>query len=1087
MKKKLCLLAALATVLLVGCKKEQSELDFSKIENTAIVSGYVTYSLGQDTLSNDYVADVIVPATGKTIYIDVPKSAYSAGATGTKIFSAVVDTTGYFSIEVPVKSDGISGATLRYEEFTAERATYLKMENGKPVFEVRMYKFETPAALTSLPTLLPGANKIGEEKDLRYEYTVIDMKDYAETAVLSGSLLLPVETAFYTGAYKDAADCKVEVSIIDGEDAEEGNMTVFTYGTTTNSKGEFSINLPIKNQRKGFQVKDFVVVPMGETAFTHYINITGKTMKLDGAYKLRENIVLSNVTEVTDGIECAVGELALVFKPGYVNGIVSETVPPEWTENLAGWVFGESEFKNLQGTAVLKGSVALAKEDAFGVGSYDKSQQRITITGTAAPYNRNFVVLTNADGSFEFSIPVEQDDKNPGCSFSVELKQPSTIAYTHYASPTKSIILKEGQYNEYIVLKDAEAEWNDLGDYYYTFQPATAPSTFVNTPLAGWVKVYDNDQIYTETKTVTAKVYIAQETAYATGKYVGAYGHRLSIRVDYNTTVNGGPTGLSMIAPVAADGTVTFDVPVKSSTAEYTIAINGLVDTNVEDFQNYLSNGKVRMLTGKYNVYMTLEDATADWNNKYTQYYKFAPSSSTDTYHENLAGWFIKPGYDVTLTASGKAYFAVETAFGKGEYKAAAGEIVTVNVAELGENLQVPVAADGTFKVSIPAKFDTDEYTLSASTGAAEEIDDFIHYKAAGKKIALTGKYEAEPAVKAADAAWNDMGTYYFKFTNSGSSTSSTYTKNLDGWVVVPASFTNTDATITGYIKLAAETGFWTGTYEAYAAKRVELSYTVNGKNFKQVVLTDQDGAFTCKAYRQFSDDAPSVSVTPLDIKDIKDFKHYYHVTSPAVMNVEGNYSLNIIDKAATAAWNVTGTHYYTFTPNSYVEDWSNRLVGWYVISQKKATANFRLYAQKAYLTADANNHEAKWTNAGNVKATVKVGGQNFDMPVSGRNLSFSMPMGYEIEVGTTTVNVSITLANETNNNTKFTYYPESTEAASTVILGNYKNVGNISYRAVTAESGNKFELKESAKMNFVPSTTPTGWSAYSWNYSDEI
>ena len=135
MKQKFVYLFIAALIIgLVGCEREQSELDFGSLQEKALVTGRVTYSLGQDTLSDDYVAERILPAVGRKIYVEIPMSSYQAGAQGNKIFTGVVDSLGNFSIEVPVKTDGIDDAKLRYEEFTAERATYLKMENGKPVF-----------------------------------------------------------------------------------------------------------------------------------------------------------------------------------------------------------------------------------------------------------------------------------------------------------------------------------------------------------------------------------------------------------------------------------------------------------------------------------------------------------------------------------------------------------------------------------------------------------------------------------------------------------------------------------------------------------------------------------------------------------------------------------------------------------------------------------------------------------------------------------------------------------------------------------------------------------------------------------------
>lgn len=1222
MKKKLVHLffAALMIIGVVGCKEhEQSELDFAAVQDTAYVMGKITYSLGQDTLSNDYVAEVIKPAVGRKIYVDVPLSSYQAGAQGNKIFTGVVDSLGNVTIAIPVKSDGISGATLRYEEFTAERAEYLKMVAGKPVFEVRMNKFETPGAIASLPTLLPGTNSIGEEADLRYAHTVIDMKDYAETAVLSGKLMLPYESSYRVGAYKAAANCQIEVTIKDGEDVAELGLTdalPFTYGCVTNEKGEFALKLPVKNLREGFRIVDATVVPLGATGFTHYVDATGKTETLSGAYKLRTNwevgVNIHDVAEVVEGIECSVGECPLVFVPGYNNGIAEENQPATWNADLAGWVFGEKEFANMTATAKISGSVVLAQETAFAVGTYAASTQSVTLTGSVAPYNKSFTVLSTAAGLFELEIPVEQEGVNPGVEWTVELVQPTSIAYTHYQSESKSVVFKEGQYSFYAKSRDIESEWNQLGTYhykftpnvtleswsndlagwfvkesynetavvsanlylaketafavgayesakgrrvsvqvvypdetvnlvapvkadgtfavtipvesstskytvdnftllddenddfkhytkdankgiagtytvgkklasedgdwnnkwniYYTFNPTTAPETWTSN-LAGWfVK-----EKYEEAITVTAKVYVAEETALAIGGYKAAQGLRVSVDVVYPDEV------ATLVAPVKADGTLTLVVPAKSATSEYTANVFTLIDHKVEDFKHFTKKGE-KTLAGEYSLKYMFEDKEGDWNNKYTLYYSFAPTTAPTTWHADLAGWYKKDGYNKSATATGKAYFAKEKSYAIGEYVAAANEVVTVHVVDLVADLQVPVKADGTISVVIPMKDEYDEYTLIASA-AGVEVDDFVHYKDHGKTQTLEGEYIAGSPLKADEAAWNDLGTYYFKFDPKGTDPE-TYTDKLFGWQKYDeAKFPNKDMMITGAIKMAAETGFWKGTYESYANEKVTVKYTLHGVDFEMVVLSDTEGAVECQAYRTFADDAPAVSIEPMK-KHVKNYIHYYHATSPAPEKLEGNYSLYITDKASTAKWNVAGTKYYKFTPSSTANDWSNDLVGWYVVPQKKDNAQFKLYAQKAIETSTSNNHEAKWTNASNVKAHVYVGGQQFDMVVSGKNLSFTLPTAFEIEDGVTTYQVTITLENEPNNSTQFTHYPDPAANNTEVLIGSYKNYGNIYNRSVVAE-GKKFEIKESAKMMFYENgyLMPSG---YSWDFSAE-
>ena len=1081
MKKKFVYLFIAALMVgLVGCKPEQSELDFGSLQEKALVTGRVTYSLGQDTLSDDYVAERILPAVGRKIYVEVPMSSYQAGSQGNKIFTGVVDSLGNFSIEVPVKSEGISGATLRYEEFTAERATYLKMENGKPVFEVRMCKFETPAAIASLPTLMPGSNHIGEEADLRYDYTIIDMKDYSETAVFTGKLLLPYEVSYHTGAYKPAADCTIEITIKDGEDVEEqgySNASSFTYGCTTDKNGIFTLNLPIKNLRKGFCIEDATVVPSADAAFVHYTDVTGKSVKVAGAYKLRTDWVaganIYDVAEVIEGIECSIGECPLKFVPGYNNGIVDEVLPPAWNDDLAGWVFGEQAFADMTATIKLTGSVKLAQEDAYAVGSYTTSAQSVLVSGDVYPYNKAFAVLTQADGTFELEIPIEQEGVKPDASWTVELIQPAAIAFTHYESVAKSIVIKEGSYNLNEKLRASDAEWNQLGDFYFTFTPASAPDTWTDY-LAGWVLKED----YNATVTLTAKIYLAKESALAVGEYKGAEGHRAIAYVNYPDGDN-----KAFVVPVKADGTVSVAIPAKEAKSKYESYSIELLDTEVEYFQHYTKKG-VEEIAGKYYMYEDVEDKDAEWNNKWTYYYKFNPNTPPTPWYENLAAWVVVEGYKYSATATGKAMFAKEDSYAKGSYKAATNEVVTVTAVELpGLEFQVPVKNDGSFSVKLPLKDAQDEYKLAVSADNVT-IDDFVHYRDHGKTKTLSGEYQVTPLspIKAANATWTDLGTYYFKFNPSDYV--ATYESNLYGWQKYDESkFANKDMSISGTIKLAAETDFWKGTYVAYAKKKVRVTYHLHNVDFNMVVLSNEDGYFDCQAYRQFGDDAPVVTATPVET-NVTDYVHYYHATSPATEKLEGNYNHYKTDKAATAKWNVVGTKYYKFTPTSSSNDWSNRLVGWYVVPQKKDNAQIKLYAQKAYETTSSENHEASWTNADKVKATVNVDGQVFDLLVSGKNIAFTMPVAETIEDGATTFYISVDLENETGNTTQFTHYPDPNANATEILVGNYRNMGNLSYESVVAD-GKKFEILESAKMMFYDryNNPPAG---YTWDITAE-
>ena len=208
MRKKISLMAALSIVFLMGCKNEQSNLTLDALENSAIITGQVMYSAGIDTIGNDYTADDVRPASGRKVVISVPLSEYKKGSTGTRTFECVIDSAGYFTDTIPCMKDGVNNVSLHLEEFTAQRnMEFLRMENGKPVFDVRMCKYEGEVSNISLK---PGMNYL--EEVINYSYTPIDMSEYDESAMLTGVVRLPVETAYGIGSYVDAINCNLEIT-----------------------------------------------------------------------------------------------------------------------------------------------------------------------------------------------------------------------------------------------------------------------------------------------------------------------------------------------------------------------------------------------------------------------------------------------------------------------------------------------------------------------------------------------------------------------------------------------------------------------------------------------------------------------------------------------------------------------------------------------------------------------------------------------------------------------------------------------------------------------------------------------------------
>ena len=128
MKKSLFMMAVLAIVALTSCQDQvQSQLDFDSITEKAVVQGYVYINKGYVKDGSNYVVKDL-PAAGCEVLVKVPYAKYDAdAAAGDKIFEAVCDDNGFYSIEVPVGQAAISGATFHTRPFAG---TYYDLING---------------------------------------------------------------------------------------------------------------------------------------------------------------------------------------------------------------------------------------------------------------------------------------------------------------------------------------------------------------------------------------------------------------------------------------------------------------------------------------------------------------------------------------------------------------------------------------------------------------------------------------------------------------------------------------------------------------------------------------------------------------------------------------------------------------------------------------------------------------------------------------------------------------------------------------------------------------------------------------------
>ena len=1055
MKIKLFLTAALAVAVLAGtsCSKpEQSQLSLDSIQQTATVQSMVFYSTGVDVdAQSDYTIENKKPAIGRKVYLEVAYSEYTPSASGTKIYETVTDSTGCFQLQVPTTSDGIS-ATLRLEEFTDVYNEYERMEAGQPVFKttIRNYAFSC-----TLSGLKPGTK--ADVDEITYDNNVLNTEAFDEKVTLQGSLKLATELGFRQGAFKAAEKADVEFTVIYNRGTS--NQLKLTFGTTTDAEGKYTLNVPVQSLREGFYIEKIKVMGVGENAFVHYTSV-GETEQLYGAYESQN--VATNVTmdNIIDGITYQLGTKYLMFTPYYNAGITATSAPDTWEENLAGWAAGMNGFdESYTKTATLTGTVHMAAQTSYGIGTYKTEAQAITISGPW-PYS-GLVAYTDADGKFSVEIPYKTEF-TPGV-FTASLAEP-VQPFTFYTHKGEEVLLTDGEYVDGGSLLPENGKWYELGDIYLDYSPASA-----NTPddwvpyLAGWMV-----SSYKYRHAVTGQLFFAEETSFAQGSYEPAAG--VLVPISYNTQIWYVLTG--------NDGSYTFEAPLADEKDQPTVSTY-MVSYTTNEYVHYTEYGKssTRELAGKYTHYVSVKDADAEWDDLGKSYYRFTPSNSVSTFHTNLAGWFVKDGFDEKATATGKVYKAVETSFGKGEFQPAAGQVVTVNVSTpYSATLQVLADANGQVQVEIPIKHAGDEPSVAVSASSESE-ENFVHYDMDKTRI-LEGYYTPD-VLKDYDAAWNDLGQVYYKFTPDAGYTPdgwSTYFRYLAGWQ--KAVDYQQPVHITGRALFPVESGFRQGSYQAVANLPIKITNIPGFTAF--VGFTDENGEFDITVYQKFAGDelTPSWNTANISTSDAGRFVHYRKAGSDVTELLEGYYNVSSTVKSASADWTSLGTRYYSFNNNtSDALNWSTNLPGWNIYAADEINTiivkgSLKIASETYKISGGAT---ASWAAGKYQMLTVKVDGTNYAVATDASgNYSFNL------KVKNIPDNLTLSVSPNKVSDATIKHYEDPSKNASVTVDGYYYSANNIMYESV-AKSGTTYQPATSAKMYFSPDVTPTGWSSYDW------
>jgi hypothetical protein len=887
------------------CKDEkQSELSLDSFEQFVTISGKVVYSTGVDTTSTDYTMEVLKPAAGRKVFVEVGYADYKPGSAGTKIFETETDSIGAFSIEIPTTPLGLPTAAIRMEEFTDFYSEYVKMEDGKPVFKTRLRRYEL--IFPALPsTLKSGAFSFPEA--LAYGSTEIDMEGYEERLTLTGNVQLAYESSYRIGAYRPASSETVELEVTyDPLAVPPATPLTVTYGTSTDANGNYSITIPLKSFKDGLQIDKVSIRGIGQTEYTHYFK-PGRTKKLSGAYATNNLAGFPiNLTNIVEDIPHSLGQQFLKFTPGHNDGLPqAEFAPGSWTDDLAGW----EKYPGFGEKVTITGTCKMAAETGFATGSYKTGVQtvklNITAYGTLAP--KTVYAATKADGSFSIDLPAEKSTD----AYTIALLVPEETEFLHYRSATDSITIG-GTYYEYENIKKEAALWNELGDYYYKFTPDNKPKTW-HDDLAGWVKIEDRNL----TATVSGKVYLAKETAFAAGTYAPATGQVIGIVDGDGNTYEG---------VVGGDGTLNIEVPVERSTDELTIGLATATIDDIKDFVHYTKGGTedVRTLAGQYDA-TQLKSASAKWNELGDIYYEFTPDGTPPaTWQKDLAGWKVALNHKFSKPITGTVKFPVENAFRVGSYKGAAYQIV--KLASNGFTLVGATDANGAFSIPVPLQYEDDEPGAAWDVSMnSVETTSYIHFRKPGSSSTetLEGDYNLNLDDVPLGSPWNELGTRYYDFAPDGVPTN--WSNDLPGWVVLP----NQTATITIKAKVKKafqkkEGGVWIAGWEA--DKNRMATVQVSGTDYDVVSNSAGDIQFTLPV-----NGVPAtqiITITPDNDASNVTFTHHPDNTSDNRITIygkfgsAGNITNETITKDATVnTYNVTESAKMYFTPDGAVPD----------------------------------------------------------------------------------------------------------------------------------------------------------------------
>ena len=239
------------TMLSLGffsCQKvEQTELNIEDSKYSTTIQGTVFYPAG--VTSSDAGG---TPVAGKTVFIDVPFTYYSASATGVKRFTTITDDQGKFSIKIPAKISSVA-ATIKVESFPGKHYVFEQYVKEGNNYVPKFVQKDVIYNFGGIPVTITASGF--ENKNLILAYSIAGVEPEFQ---FSANYKFAVERMSYsepqgppyfvTQEWKPQPNTDVIVTIV-------RSSNTYVYLGKSNSSGLVSVDIPIREIEETISVR----------------------------------------------------------------------------------------------------------------------------------------------------------------------------------------------------------------------------------------------------------------------------------------------------------------------------------------------------------------------------------------------------------------------------------------------------------------------------------------------------------------------------------------------------------------------------------------------------------------------------------------------------------------------------------------------------------------------------------------------------------------------------------------------------------------------------------------------------------------